>query len=103
MLIHLPVVVLVSLQATPVADAVPKFDIAQECKAESDIKAVQESCMTHERRAFDQLKKEWPQYGASEKAQCNREVSAAPPHSYVELLTCLEMARDANKKSRRTR
>ena len=31
MLIHLPIVILTSLHAIPVADALPKFDIAREC------------------------------------------------------------------------
>jgi hypothetical protein len=32
MLIHLPIIILTSLHPTLIADAVPKFDIARECK-----------------------------------------------------------------------
>ena len=38
MLIHLPIIILTSLHPTPIADAVPKFDIARECKFESGSK-----------------------------------------------------------------
>ena len=31
MLIHLPIIILTSLHPTPIADAVPKFEIAREC------------------------------------------------------------------------
>jgi hypothetical protein len=40
MLIHLPIVILASLPLTPIADNVPKFDIARECRSEGGSKAV---------------------------------------------------------------
>ena len=43
MLAHLPIIILASLPFTTVADSVPKFDIAQECRAEGGPKAVLES------------------------------------------------------------
>jgi hypothetical protein len=33
MLIHLPIIILTSLHPTPIADAVPKFDIAREASS----------------------------------------------------------------------
>jgi hypothetical protein len=42
--------------------------------------------------------REWVQFATGDKASCTQAVSAIPgPESYVELLTCLEMARDARK------
>jgi hypothetical protein len=100
MLIHLPIIILTSLQPLPVADTAPKFDIAKECQAEGGAKDMQERCATDERQARDQLEKEWSQFGASDKAQCNQETTADGSPSYVEMLTCLEMARDVKRTSR---
>ena len=98
MLIHLPIIILASLHATPVADALPKFDIARECWFESGTKAEQERCMTDETQARDQLQTEWTQFPPSAKAQCNQETSASDGFfSYVELQTCLEMERDVKQ------
>src|ERR1700731_1642916 len=51
--------------------------------------------MADERAAQDQLAKNWPQYAASDRAQCVGIVSKGGPPSYVELLSCLEIMRDA--------
>ena len=98
MLIHLPIVILTSLHAIPVAGALPKFDIARECGFESGTKEEQERCITDETQARDQLQTEWTQFPPSAKAQCNQETSASDGFfSYVELQTCLEMERDVKQ------
>ena len=38
MLIHLPIIILTFLHPTPIADAVPKFEIARECQFEGGSK-----------------------------------------------------------------
>jgi hypothetical protein len=100
MLLHLPIIIVASLQPTAVADAVPKFDIARECQSEGDTKEMQDQCAADERQARDQLQKEWTQFGASDKAECYRETNTDGTPSYVEFLTCLEMARDVKKTSK---
>jgi hypothetical protein len=94
MLAHLPILILASLHPTPVADTVPKFDIARECQFEGGTKEMQQRCATDESQARDTLQKEWVQFTASAKAQCYGEASADNTPSYVEMLTCLEMERD---------
>jgi hypothetical protein len=94
MLIHLPIIILTSLHPIAIADAVPKFDIARECRAEDGSKPVQERCAADETQARDQLEKEWIQFSPGARAQCNGETSMDGTSSYVELLTCLEMERD---------
>jgi hypothetical protein len=100
MLLQLPIVILTSLHPTPIADTVPKYDIARECRSESGSKDTQDKCATDEKQARDQLQKEWTQFGASDKSQCNQETNADGSPSYVELLTCLEMARDVKRSSK---
>jgi hypothetical protein len=97
MLIHLPIVILASLPLVPVADTVPKFDIARECEAEGDTQALRKKCADDDADARDQLQPEWTQFDARDKTNCISESSIGDAPSYVELLTCLEMARDARK------
>jgi hypothetical protein len=100
MLIHLPIVILASLNLTPVADNVPKFDISRECRSEGGSQAIQQKCAADEAEARDQVQPLWVQSSAVDKTQCIRETSTDGSPSYVELLTCLEMARDVKKPSK---
>jgi hypothetical protein len=94
MLVHLPIVILATLHPTLVADTVPTFDVARECRFEGGTKPMQERCAADETQARNQLQSEWIQFGAGAKNQCNQETTADNSPSYVELLTCLEMERD---------
>ena len=94
MLAHLPIIILTALHLIPVADAVPKFDIARECQFEGGTKPMQERCASDENQARDQVQKEWTQFSPSAKAQCYEETNTDSTPSYVEFLTCLEMERD---------
>ena len=100
MLVHLPIVILTSMYPIPIADAVPKFNISRECQSEGGTKDTQDKCAKDETQARDQLQKEWTQFTASDKTQCYGETNADGSPSYVELLTCLQMARDVKKSSR---
>jgi hypothetical protein len=84
MLAHLPIIILTSLHPTPVADTVPKFDIARECQFEGGTREMQDRCTGDESQARDQLQKEWAQFSASAKTQCNQETSTDSTPSYVE-------------------
>jgi hypothetical protein len=42
MLAHLPIIILASFPLTTVADSVPKFDIARECRSEGGSQATLE-------------------------------------------------------------
>jgi hypothetical protein len=94
MLIHLPIIILTSLQPATVADAVPKFDIARECRGEGGDQEMQKRCVEDETQARTQLQTEWLQFTSSAKMQCIQETSMDGAPSYVEFLTCLEMERD---------
>jgi hypothetical protein len=94
MLIHLPIVILASLHPIAVADAVPKFDTARECRSEGGPPEVQQRCVADETQARDQLQKEWAQFIPRTRVQCDGEASSDGTASYVEFPTCLEMERD---------
>jgi hypothetical protein len=100
MLMHLPIVILASLPFTHVSDSMPKFDIARECRSEGGPQLTQQRCAEDEAGARDELQPQWTQFSAGDKNMCIRETSMDGTPSYVELLTCLEMARDAKKSAR---
>jgi hypothetical protein len=100
MLVQLPIIILASLHPIPVANEVPKFDIARECQAEGGTKDMQERCATDEKQALDQLQKEWATFAPSDRTQCYGETAVDGTPSYVEFLTCLEMARDVKRSSK---
>ena len=87
-----------SLPFITIADSQPKFDIAAECRSEGGAKAMPEKCIEDESVARDQLQPLWIQSSAADKASCVGETSMDGTPSYVELLTCLEMARDAKRR-----
>jgi len=97
MLMHLPIVVLAGLPLTLVADNVPKFDIGAECRSEGGTQDVQARCASDEANARQELQGGWGEFQASDKLSCTRQTTADGTGSYVELLTCLEMTRDAKK------
>jgi len=94
MLLHLPIVILTTLSPIAVSDTVPTFDIAKECRFESESSAVFERCSHDESDALQQIEKEWPQFAAADRSTCFTESTIGGSASYVELQICLEMARD---------
>jgi len=81
-----------------VADEVPKLDITATCRAEStQAPASTQACMKDEQSAHDQLLQEWANFASSDRVDCSQTTEAGGSSSYVELLTCLQLARDARK------
>ena len=97
MLIHLPILILTSLHPTPVADAVPKFDIARECQFVAGSKEELNRCVTDETQAREKLQTDWKQFTPSAKSMCNQEADGDGISSYVELQVCLEMEKDVKQ------
>ena len=95
-----PILVLASQLMTVAAEDVPVFDIARGCKEEGNTVESVERCTRDEKSARDQLQSEWSQFGSTAKSACTQETSIDGTPSYVELLTGLEMARDAKKLER---
>ena len=54
-----------------------------------------EACLADETAAQDTLKQNWSKYAANDKTQCIGMVTTGGPASYVELLSCIEIMRDA--------
>ena len=96
MLLHLPIAILAAFSPIAVSSSVPQFDIAKECRYEGDSTAIFERCSQDETTALAQLRTEWAQFAGTDQKTCMVTTTTIGGFaSYVELLTCLEMARDA--------
>jgi hypothetical protein len=94
MLLHLPITILATLSPIHVSDTVPTFDIVRECRYEGGSATNVEQCSRDEAAALGQLKTEWVQFVGADKRSCMATTQIGGFASYVELLTCLEMAHD---------
>jgi hypothetical protein len=94
MLLHLPIVVMATLSPVAVSDTVPKFDIVRECRLEGGSTVELERCSENEGTAVRELQQAWAQFAGGDKRNCIASATTGGFASYVELLTCLEMARD---------
>ena len=96
MLLHLPIVILAAFSPVAVSDDVPKLDIVRECRFEGGATVEPDRCSNDEDAALRELEKAWAQFAVADKRNCIVAATIGGFASYVELLTCLEMARDAN-------
>ena len=65
-----------------------------ECRYEGGSAANVERCSHDETAALGQLKTEWVQFVGADKRSCMGTTQIGGFASYVEVLTCLEIARD---------
>ncbi len=86
---------------TVAADSVPTLKVEPSCKAAGAVGLMMgrttESCMNDEKAAREDLVKDWSSFSSADKTHCLSMVSTGGGASYVELLSCLEMSRDAKK------
>jgi hypothetical protein len=81
-----------------VADAVPVYDVAPGCRAAVTVMPGSfEACMRDEQNARAQLAASWDRFAAPERENCAQTEATGGTPSYVELLTCLQMSRDAQR------
>jgi hypothetical protein len=95
----LPSLVAVALSigaSVAAAQEVPTLDVAPLCRAQA--KAAQDlgdACLADEKKAREELGRRWAQFASADKARCTGMLkSIAGAQSYVELLTCLQIAVD---------
>jgi hypothetical protein len=87
------------------ANGPPTLNVKPSCEAAADRTAMDQvpganvrdtaSCMRDENEARDQLAKEWAQFSPRDQQNCTSITKTGGIPSYVELLVCLEMIRDA--------
>jgi len=76
----------------------PTLNVAPSCRAATVIRhggGALNACLQTERRARVTLSKQWNTFGRAARRRCDTLATLGGPPSYVELLTCLQMARAA--------
>jgi hypothetical protein len=80
------------------ADEVPTYDVRKCCKVDLQSYSTAQTnsgCLADEQNARATLVSQWTQYTPESRSRCSSMVgNVAGPQSYVELLTCLQMASD---------
>jgi hypothetical protein len=101
MRLALATVALVASFTAAVAQEAPRFDAAPGCRAGANtgVKAKPDvdACLRSEHEARDALARQWSEFAAADKTRCVEKTHMGGPPSYIEVLTCLELARDARK------
>jgi hypothetical protein len=96
-----PALVLGSSLLAVAADRVPTLNVQPSCRAAGTVGMntgrTAETCMNDENVARDTLGKQWSEFSADDKSHCLSMISTGGGPSYVELLSCLEMSRDAKR------
>jgi hypothetical protein len=84
--------------AAAAAGSVPTFDTRPTCAdaaMEVSVTRTVERCQESEQQARESLAAQWGSFPNADEANCTAETQIGGFPSYVQLLTCLEMARDA--------
>lgn len=86
-----------ALSAPAQAAEVPTLDVSPTCRPlpGADVKIDTDRCLKTEREARDQLERQWVDFPAGDRKLCTQRAAMAGMPSYVELITCLEMKREA--------
>jgi hypothetical protein len=84
-----------------VADNVPALNVEAGCRAAAkmgdslSLDATLRQCLADENSARGQLEKQWTQFSAALRQRCLATTETGGDPSYVEVLVCLQMGRDA--------
>jgi hypothetical protein len=101
MMFLVPAVIVGGQLVVAVADRPPTVNFEQTCRAaatgELRMDDKFELCVADEKRARDQLGRQWASFNPDARARCTR-MSTGHAASYIELLTCLEMDKSAAKR-----
>jgi len=99
MILHLAVGLL-SSHIVLAAEQIPQFNIEPGCRAAAETAVAPnrtpDSCKHDENDARAKIQQEWADFKPADKTRCVRLSGLGGMPSYVELLTCLEMAKAAS-------
>src|SRR5260370_8498959 len=93
--------IVVGAQGGARPDGPAELDVRRRCRAAArgsvTVGGDQQACLNDERTAKDALAKDWSSFSPLARTQCVGMNRTGGPPSYVELLVCLEVMRDAGK------
>src|SRR5262249_10639014 len=80
---------------------VPKFDVERTCRPAAAAATLpgreSSACQRDEQTARSRLESNWSQYTTAQRRHCTGFAALGRAPSYVELLTCLEMAKQVKE------
>jgi len=83
------------------ADGPPKFDVERSCRRAAVAGVLPgrdaSACQRDENDARDKLERQWAGYSAPQRQHCSGFAALDRAPSYVELLTCLEIAKQSTE------
>lgn len=83
------------------ADQIPTFDVNPTCSGANATAGAggrgSDVCIKSELAARDDLAKQWANFPAADRTQCVQLTNMTHMPSYVQVLTCLEMRREARQ------
>ncbi len=95
------VVIAVASQGVACAGGLPELDVSISCNAAARGSVAggndKQACLNDEHTAKDALAKDWSNFSPLARTQCLGMNTTGGPPSYVELLVCLEIMRDAGR------
>ena len=94
------VIMLASVLATAASAQVPTLNVQPTCQPigdDSSFKIDKERCLKSELATREELSKQWDKFPVANRKLCTQTASMGGMPSYVALITCLEMKRDAAK------
>ena len=94
MFLPLPAVLVGMTFVIATAEQVPKFDLKAVCGPDAS-----DACFRGESQARDALAQQWSQFPAADRTRCVQLTTTSRMPSYVQVITCLEMARSARQLS----
>jgi hypothetical protein len=81
--------------------AVPAFDLKKSCKTTEDaalsLGRSVEACISSEEAAREQLENRWAEFPGGKRTECVGVSRIGGTPSYIEVLTCLELAQDLER------
>ncbi|MDR7039161.1 MULTISPECIES: hypothetical protein [Methylobacterium] len=85
--------------ARPAADQVPEFDVRPSCHAATSLMTLdpkrEKRCLDDEATARSEVARQWASFPGVERQRCAAEAQLNGMPSYVDLLECLTLAREA--------
>ena len=95
-----PAALILSAHLVLAADGVPRLNYEATCRAAQPLTAEDRTpyrnCVNDETRARSELERQWGQFPAAAKGRCTQEATLGGSPSYVELLTCLQLAQETD-------
>ena len=94
---------LLTMAPAGAAGGPPNLDIEKTCQSAASAgvndNASKDGCLRSERSAHDEIKRRWGEFTPAAKRQCEKQFEAGGFPSYVEMVTCLELASGTGLKS----